>query len=212
MSHNMLANEAGASRAWYQHCRKWMFWVRNLHPESSIYSNVDITLISLNFFASERIVLAWSLVCHCTQGHKIDSPKMSSRGTRGHKEEETAAGWSGVHIHHGSPQCRASKRQTQKKFLSFRTKNVCEEERFADSLISAVIRCVRSERVSQNISWDDNENVVLKHSCLCACWQAKSIMKSDMPRQLPCLWVRSFAPCITAKWLADSEKTHIWRS
>ena len=101
-----------------------------------------------------------SLVPGVSQGHKIDSPKMSSRGTRGHKEEETAAGWSGVHIHHGSPQCRASKRQTQKKFLSFRTKNVCEEERFADSLISAVIRCVRLERVFQNISWGDNENVV----------------------------------------------------
>ena len=33
-----------------------------------------------------------------------------------------------------------------------------------------------------------------------------------MPRQLPCLWVRSFAPCITAKWLADSEETQILRS
>ena len=37
-------NEAGASRAWYQHCREWMFWVHNLHPERAIYSNVDITL------------------------------------------------------------------------------------------------------------------------------------------------------------------------
>ena len=37
-------NEVSASRARYQHCRKWMFWVRNLHPERAIYGNVDITL------------------------------------------------------------------------------------------------------------------------------------------------------------------------
>ena len=37
-------NEACASRAWYQHCRKWMFWVHNLHPERAIHGNVDITL------------------------------------------------------------------------------------------------------------------------------------------------------------------------
>ena len=37
-------NEAGASRARYQHCRKWMFWVRNLHPERAIYGNVYIML------------------------------------------------------------------------------------------------------------------------------------------------------------------------
>ena len=37
------ANEAGACRAWYQHCLEWMFCVRNLHPERAIYGNVDIT-------------------------------------------------------------------------------------------------------------------------------------------------------------------------
>ena len=37
-------NEASASRVWYQHCRKWMFRVRNLHPERAIYGNVDIML------------------------------------------------------------------------------------------------------------------------------------------------------------------------
>ena len=36
-------NEAVTSRAWYQNCRKWMFWVRNLHPERAIYGNVYIT-------------------------------------------------------------------------------------------------------------------------------------------------------------------------
>ena len=30
-------NEACASRARYQHCRKWMFWVFSLHPERAIY-------------------------------------------------------------------------------------------------------------------------------------------------------------------------------
>ena len=39
-----LSNETSASTARYQHCRKWMFWVRNLHPERAIYGNVDITL------------------------------------------------------------------------------------------------------------------------------------------------------------------------
>ena len=39
-----ISNEAGASIAWYQHCRKWMFWVRNLHPEKDVYGNVDIML------------------------------------------------------------------------------------------------------------------------------------------------------------------------
>ena len=40
----LVHNEAGATRAWYQHCRKWMFWVCNLHPERAIYGNVGITL------------------------------------------------------------------------------------------------------------------------------------------------------------------------
>ena len=37
-------NEASAFRGWYQHCLKWLFLVRNLHPERPIYSNVDDTL------------------------------------------------------------------------------------------------------------------------------------------------------------------------
>ena len=37
-------NEAGAFRVWYHHCRKWMFWVQNLHPARSINGNIDSTL------------------------------------------------------------------------------------------------------------------------------------------------------------------------
>ena len=35
-------NEAGASTAWYQHCRKWPFLGLQPPPRSAIYDNVDI--------------------------------------------------------------------------------------------------------------------------------------------------------------------------
>ena len=37
-------NEASASRAWSQHCRKWPFLGGGCKPRTSFYGNVDITL------------------------------------------------------------------------------------------------------------------------------------------------------------------------
>ena len=39
-----VPHEVSASRAWYQHCRKWPFLGGVCEPRTSIFGNVDVTL------------------------------------------------------------------------------------------------------------------------------------------------------------------------